>query len=193
MNKTYAKNRMHFFTMTIFVLFLAIIQSCTRSPVDFAAKWTQDIKAKIIEDANQQPDKTVFDTIRHELTLYKNGKKLKYFYFAPKPEHGEIDKIISYDTAFIVFYSTDQNFQLVRQPCIQTSERSYVGVTYKGNRFGLAEFIYCNKPISETGFYYDNLNVGTWTKFDSTGKVTEKKNIGDDKKLEELKDIKYYR
>ncbi|MBI3883900.1 MAG: hypothetical protein HY305_06770 [Sphingobacteriales bacterium] len=170
---------------------LISFQACKQNVTQTATKWSEDIKTKIIEDASLQPDKTEYDSIKHELHLYKNNKKLKYYYFTPVTDSTE--KIIRYDTAFVIFYSADQDFQLVRKPCITGAERSEETVAYKGNAFGLVKFTYCSRPITETGFRYNNLNVGIWTKYDSEGKVTSETDNGNKDILKKLEEMKYYR
>ncbi len=183
---------MQFLKISISISFVFLIASCKESPIDSATKWTKDIRNKVIEDASQKPDKTVFDSVHNGLILYRNNKKLKQYYFTERENRNEKEKLI-FDTAMVVLYSSDQNFQVVRQLCIPGAERSYEGVTYKGNRFGKAEFVYCHKAIRETGFQYNNLNVGVWTKYDSTGKVIEQKDVGSSDKLKELQNMKYSR
>jgi len=170
-----------------------VFQSCNQSPTDIAGKWTADIKKKIIEDASRQPDKTTFDSIHHELTLFRNNKKLQQYYLAAREDQSETNKAVIYDTAMIVFFSTDQAFQWVRQPLIPKADRSYEGVAYKGNRYGLAEYNYRKDNVKEVGFHIKNLNVGTWKKYDSTGKVSDEVDNGNTDKLAQLSDMKYYR
>lgn len=169
-----------------------LLPACSHNPADVAAKWTKDIKNKIIEDASKTPDKTVFDSAHQQLTLFKDGKKLKQVFFAKRENADESEKAI-YDTAMIVLYSDDQNFQLIKEPCTPKSERTYEGVAYKGNRMGFAEYQYCKKIFRETGFHYNNLNVGPWTEYDSTGKAIETKDMGNADKLNTLEDIRYAR
>jgi hypothetical protein len=171
---------------------LLLLQACKQSPTDFATKWTKEMKEKIIEDASQQSDSTFTDTVHHELTILKGNKKLKQFYFAARKDQNENEKI-KYDTGMIVLFSTDQNFQYIRQPLIPDVDRSYEGVAYKGNRFGAAEYIYRKDKIRETAFHIKNLNVGTWIRYDSTGKKIDETDNGNAEKLEQLKEMKYYR
>ena len=185
---------MQHFAMIISFAFIASMQSCKQSPTDFATTWTKDIKAKIIEDASLQPDRTFVDSVHHELTLFKNDKKLKQFYFAARgDDQNDSSKDIIYDTAMIVFFSTDQNFQLIRQPLIPKADRSYEGVAYHNDRYGLVEYNYRKDHVKEIGFHFKNLNVGTWIKYDSTGKPGVPIDNGNAEKLEKLKDMKYYR
>jgi hypothetical protein len=171
---------------------LLSLQACKQSPADFATKWTKEMKEKIIEDASQQPDSTFADTVHHELTLLKGNKKLKQFYFAARKDQNENEKI-KYDTGMIVLFSSDQNFQYIRQPLIPDVDRSYEGVAYKGDRFGAAEYNYRKDKIKETAFHFKNLNVGTWVRYDSTGKKLEATDNGNAEKLGQLKEMKYYR
>ncbi len=47
---------------------------------DYVINWTNEIKIKIIEDANCTPDKTVVDTMLSKITFYRKGNKLKSFF-----------------------------------------------------------------------------------------------------------------
>lgn len=161
-------------------------------PTDFAKKWTTDIKKKILEDASAIADSTKNDSVHHEVTTFKNGKKLKQIFLAQRENQSELEAI-KYDTGMIVYYSSDQNFQFVQQPCIPGAERSYEGVAYKGDRYGMAEYIYCKKDLREIIFHYDNLNVGSLTKYKKDGTLQEELKLGNDEKLEKLRDLKFYR
>jgi hypothetical protein len=178
----------HFRTL-ISLLVLLTLQSCKSSSTDFASEWTTDIKQKIIEDANQIPTKTVIDSTRNEITIFRDNKKLKYFYFKPKVD--SFGKHVFTDTGVSVFYSKDQKFELVRELC-PASDRSFEGIKYKGVFIGLSEFKYCDGRIKERGFRYYG-DIGTWLEFDSTGKVIKETKRGNEDQLKELKKIKYYR
>ena len=49
------------------LFYLAGLLSCNSSPTNFATKWTNEIKGKIIADANQQYDRTTFDSTYYYL------------------------------------------------------------------------------------------------------------------------------
>jgi len=166
--------------------------SCKSSPTDYATKWTNEIKEKIIADANQQYDRTIFDSANYYLTLYKGDTKLKYFMLRPTWDTINA-KIIGVDTLVSVFYSADQNFELVRELC-PASERSFEGVRYKEiGSVGLTEFRFCDGSIKESGFRYGYKPIGIWTVYDSTGKIIDKKDNGNVEVLDKLRDIQYYR
>ncbi|MBL7731316.1 MAG: hypothetical protein JNM88_09070 [Chitinophagaceae bacterium] len=177
----------------IIIFFCSVgLFSCKSSPTDFATKWTNEIKEKIIADANQQFDRTIFDSIYYRLTLYKGDTKLKYFMLRPQFDTTN-GKILSVDTLASIFYSADQKFELVRELC-PAIERSFEGINYNGiGSVGLTEFRFCDGKIKESGFRYGNKPVGVWTKYDSTGKVIEAKDNGNIDVLNKLRDIKYYR
>jgi hypothetical protein len=182
----------HSTSIYIFSIIVAALCSCKSSPTDFATKWTNDIKQKIITDANQQPDRSTFDSTHYDLTLYKGDIKLKRFELRPKFDT-TTGRIILLDTLVAIFYSTDQNFELVRELC-PAIDRSFEGVNYKGvGSVGLTEFRYCDGTIKEQGFRYGYKPVGIWTIYDSMGKVIEQKDNGNIKVLNKLHDIKYYR
>jgi hypothetical protein len=170
----------------------AVLFSCKSSPTDFATKWTSEIKEKIIADANQQYDRTTFDSTYYYLTLYKGVTRLKYFMLRPQFDTTN-GKLLSVDTLVSIFYSTDQKFELVRELC-PAIERSFEGVRYSGfGHLGLAEFKFCDGKIKERGFRYGNKEVGIWTEYDSTGKIIDEKDNGNIELLDKLHDIKYYR
>jgi hypothetical protein len=156
---------------------------------DYAADWSKNIKTQIIEDASQQPDKTVFDSSSYRVTLYKGENKLKFFHL--KPKFSDDGQLLSLDTAVSIFYSTDQNFELVRELC-PVADRSSEGIRHKGEFLGLAESRYCNGNIKERGFSLNGF-VGVWKEYDSNGKVTKETDYGNIDRLENLKNIKYYR
>jgi hypothetical protein len=178
----------HFKIATISFLLLAL-QSCKTSLTDYATDWSNNIKTKIIEDASQQSDKTIFDSSSYDLTLYKGDNKLKLFHLYPR--FSDKGRLLSFDTAVSIFYSTDQNFELVRELC-PVVDRSFEGIRYKGEHLGLAEFRYCDGKIKESGFRF-NGDVGVWREYDTTGKVIKETDHGNLDRLEKLKTIKYYR
>ena len=135
--------------------------------------------------ADQQPDKTVVDSVRHEIVTYKNGKLLRHYYFMARVDQND-NTTGQLDTAMIIYYSTNPDFQFIRQPCHQSAEESYEIVAYKGNRYGLAKYINCRKKGSQTGFQFNNLNVGTWITYDSTGAITKQLDAGNSEKLRDL-------
>ena len=168
------------------------LYSCQTSTNDYATKWTNEIKQKVIADANQPSDRSIFDSTYYRLTLYKGDTKLKHFMLRPSFDT-TTGKIISVDTLASIFYSTDQDFELVRELC-PANERSFEGINHKGTgAVGLAEFRFCDGKIKERGFRYGYKAVGVWTKYDSTGKVIDEKDNGNIKMLEKLHDVKYSR
>lgn len=177
----------HIGTLVSFLVVLTI-QACKSSVTDFADEWTKDIKQKIIEDANQVPTKTVIDSTRNEITIFRDDRKLKYFYFNTVID--SFGKHVFTDTGVSVFYSTDQKFELVRELC-PAIDRSFEGIKYNGEFIGLSEFRYCDGRIKESGYRYYG-DVGPWTEFDSTGKIIRETDKGNENKLKELRKIKYY-
>lgn len=176
------------YSLFIFYFSIAFI-SCKRERKDFALSWTQDIKQKIIADANQPFDSSRFDSTYFNLTFYKGKMKLKNF--ALRPHYDSSGNIASLDTLISIFYSADQNFKLVRELC-PASDRSFEAIDYKNvGHVGLVEFRFCNGKIKESGFKYGNRRIGIWETYDSAGKVIDKKNNGDIELLDKLKDIRY--
>jgi hypothetical protein len=182
-------NKMRYFIIATISFSFFALQSCKTSLADYATDWSNSIKAKIVEDASQQPDKTIFDSSSYNVTLYKGGHKLKFFHLNPK--FNDNGQLISLDTAVSIFYSSDQNFELVRELCPYV-DRSFEGVRYKGEHLGLEEFRYCDGKIKESGFRF-NGDIGIWKEYDTHGKVIKETDYGNFDRLEKLKGIRYYR
>lgn len=181
--------QMRHFTVVISSFLLAALQSCKTSSTDYATDWSNSIKTKIIEDASQQPEKTIFDSSSYYVTLYKGDNKLKFFQLYPK--FSDNRQLLSFDTAVSIFYSTDQKFELVRELC-PVVDRSFEGIRYEGEFLGHVEFRYCDGKIKESGFRF-NGDVGVWREYDTTGTVIKETDHGNLDRLEKLKFIKYYR
>ena len=178
----------HFIIATISFLFLAL-QSCNTSLTDYATDWSNNVKKKIIEDASQQPDKTIYDSSSYNVTLYKGDNKLKFFHLNPK--FNDKGQMLSLDTLFSIFFSTDQHFELLRELC-PVVDRNFEGIRYKGEYVGLAELRYCDGKIKESGFRFND-NVGVWKEYDPNGKIIKETDYGNVEKLEKLQQIRYYR
>ena len=177
------------FRIAISFLLVLLFSSCQPSLVDFATKWTKDIKGEIIKDANQQPTRIVYDSAGHDITLFKGDKKLKYFWF--KPEVNNLGHTIFKDTGVVIFYSSDQNFEYVKELC-PVSDRSFEGIKYKGEFIGLTEFRYCNGMIKKSGFSY-NGDSEVLKEYDSTGKIIKDNEAANINYLKEILKIKYDR
>ncbi len=168
-----------------FVLLL-INQSCVQqTPEQKAAAWTENMKREIMINASQQPDKTTIDSIRHEITVYKNGNMLRHYFLTPILDSKD-NQTGSLDTSMIIYYSANPDFEFVRQPCRRRVQESYETIAYKGNRYGMAKYISCDGSGSQTGYQYNNLNVGTWITYDSTGAIVNKVDAGNTDKLKQL-------
>lgn len=171
-------------TIILFSFTTFLLLSCKNTHTDYALEWSNDIKRKIFEDINIPIDSTSIDTSKgnfKEISLYSKGIRTKLY---------GIENATG-DTLFSTFYSKDQNFEIVRELC-PGIERSFEGIKYKGNHFGLAEFRFCNGKLKEQGyrFYKD---VGIWKEWDENGKFIKETDLGNIEKLDELKNIKYYR
>lgn len=168
-----------FFALTIFCFL-----GCKQSSTDYALKWSTDIKSKIFEDINTRVDSTNVDTSKgnlKEVTLYSKGIRTKLFGI----------RTSTGDTILSIFYSKDQNFEIVRELC-PGIERSFEGIRYKGKHLGLAEFRFCDGKLKEQGYRYDG-NVGIWKEWDENGNVIKETDHRQTEKLDELRNIKYYR
>jgi antitoxin component YwqK of YwqJK toxin-antitoxin module len=171
----------------IFILFAFLLQSCSESLEDYATVWSNEVKVKIIQDANENPDTIIFDTSYMDITLLKEERKLKFFHLNPKLNSDST--IILYDTAISTFFSKDGDFELIKELC-PGNKRSFEGIRYKGRHIGVAEFKYCNGKIKERGCRFQG-DVGMWTKYDSSGKIIEQTDYGNVSRLKSLKKIKY--
>ena len=167
-----------------FISLITIISlcSCKESLTDYATKWTQDIKAKIIEDSNKKSDSTAYDSVRHGMALFSKGVRLKSFGISPETK----------DTLTSSFYSPDQNFKLVRELCPLLNDEWVEVIAYKDSIVGLHEFYYCNGKIKQRGFNV-NGKIGVWTEYNAQGNIVKETDNGNIDRLEKLKAIKYYR
>jgi antitoxin component YwqK of YwqJK toxin-antitoxin module len=168
----------------VFALTTVSFLSCKQSSTDYALNWSTDIKTKIFEDINVPVDSTSVDTSKgnlKEVTFYNKGIRTKLLGI----------RTSTGDTLLSIFYSKDQNFEIVRELC-PGNERSFEGIRYKGKHLGIAEFRFCDGKLKEQGFRLDG-NVGVWKEWDENGKVIKETDNGHTEKLEELRSIKYYR
>lgn len=171
-------------TILLFALATFWFVSCKQSPTDYASKWSSDIKSKIFEDTNLPVDSMSIDTSKgnlKEVTFYNKGIRTKLFGI----------RTSTGDTLLSIFYSKDQNFEIVRELC-PGIERSFEGIRYKGKHLGLAEFRFCDSKLKEQGYRLDG-NVGVWKEWDENGKLLKETDHGHGEKLDELRTIKYYR
>ena len=184
-------------SISICFLYFISFLSCRNSIADFATKWTEETKAKIIEDASKPVDSTFFDTSNLTLTQYHKGIRLKtYKLISYSIDKSQVVKAFSqrshlFDTAYSIFYGADSSYELIRKYC-PAYDKSFEGIKCNGQDVGLAEFKYCNGKLRSKGFRYYT-NVGIWTVYDTLGKVIQTIDFHDVKRLEVLRDIKYYR
>ena len=109
---------------------IVVILSCNASTSEYAIEWSKKIKENIIKDASRKPDNIYFDSSRNELILLLEGKKLKAYSF-------KRTSAVT-DTATSIFYSDNQNFELVRELC-PVVDRIFEGIRYKGIPVGVVE------------------------------------------------------
>ena len=168
--------------LLVFTLTVILFTSCKESPTNFASKWSYDIKSKIFEDVNIPVDSVNIDTTNGKVvTFYNKGIRTKQFRINTSTR----------DTVVSIFYSKDQNFEIVRELC-PGIEPSFEGIRYKGKHLGLAEFRFCDGKLKEQGYRYDG-DVGVWKEWDENGNIIKETNHGHTEKLDELRNIKYYR
>ena len=148
--------------LPVFALTITLFIGCKESSTDYASKWSSDIKSKIFEDANIPVDSINVDTTNGKVvTFYNKGIRTKQF---------RINTSTS-DTIVSIFYSKDQNFEIVRELCPE-NEPSFEGIRYKGNHLGLAEFRFCDGKLKEEDYRYDG-DVGVWKEWDENGNLVE--------------------
>lgn len=180
-NKKYIRKITSFLSIFMIVIFLI---SCNESPTDIALKWSTDIKSKIFEDIKSPVDSVSVDSSRQnykEISLYSNGIRTKLYGIS----------FPSGDTIISIYFSKDQNFEIVRELC-PGMERNFEGIRYKGEHLGLAEFTYCDGKLKEQGYRYEG-DVGIWKEWDEQGNLIYIYDYGNVDKLKNLKKIKYYR
>ncbi len=168
--------------LLVFALTVTLFASCKESPTDYASQWSSDIKSKIFEDANIPVDSVNIDTTNGKVvTFYNKGTRTKKF---------RINTSTS-DTVVSIFYSKDQNFEIVRELGPEI-EPSFEGIRYKGKHLGLAEFRFCDGKLKEQGYRFDG-DVGVWKEWDENGNVIKETDHGHTEELDQLRNIKYYR
>lgn len=165
--------------LLVFLVMVLISCNHNNATTDYAIEWSKDIKSRILADVNVEPDSVHTDTSENvvEIDMFSNKIKTKHYVI----RHG--------DTIASFFFSHNQNFELVRELCYGIS-RNFEGIRYKGKHYGLAEFRYCDGSLEEQGLRFDG-DVGIWKKWDSTGKLIEKWDNGNEEKLDGLKQIHY--
>ena len=165
-----------------FVLTIILFTGCQHSSTDYAVQWSRDIKRKIIEDVDISVDSTTIDTTNGKVvTFYNKSIRTKQFRIYTSTQ----------DTVVSIFYSKDQNFEIVRELC-PGFERSFEGIRYRGQHVGLAEFRFCDGKLKEQGLRFEG-NVGVWKEWDEKGKVIKETDHGQTEKLDKLREITYYR
>lgn len=174
--------------MKIFLLLFLItftIISCKQSSTDYALKWSTDIKSKIFEDIDNPTDSMSIDTSNgniKEVTFYSRGARTKFF--GIRQSTG--------DTLLSIFYSKDQNFEIVRELLCPGSKPSFEGIRYKGKHLGLAEFRFCDGKLKQQGYRFGD-DLGVWKEWNEEGKLIKEIDIGHTEKLDELRSVKYCR
>jgi hypothetical protein len=163
-------------------LIVLLFSSCKKSTTHYALKWSTDIKNKIFEDINVAIDSTSIDSSKD------NYKKTTCFHNKIRTKEYGIN---TGDTVLSIFYSSDQNFEIVRELCPRIG-RDFEGIRYKGKHVGLAEFRFCDGKLKEQGYRFDG-DVGVWKEWDTSGKVIKEKDYGNTDRLENLRTINYCR
>ena len=160
-----------------------IFSACqNQDPMEYAKDWSINVKNNILNDVTVEIDSLNIDTTKlgyFNHTFYNKGIRLKEFEIRP----------IEGDTIVSIFYSKNQNFELIRELC-PAEKRSTECIKYKGEFLGLTEFKYCNGRIKERGYRYKG-DVGIWKEFDEDGNVIKECNFFAADLLYNLRKIKY--
>ena len=168
----------------IFTLTCLIVMSCKESSNDLATKWTNDIKLKILEDANIPADSLAIDTTKANIkyvSLFSKSIRTKVF---------GIRKIDG-DTIISSFYSKDQKFEILRELCPGIS-RSFEGIKFDGRYLGISELRFCDGKLKERGYNF-NGKISVWTEWNESGEVIKETDYGLQGRLKDLEKVKYYR
>jgi antitoxin component YwqK of YwqJK toxin-antitoxin module len=174
---------MKFVALIFCIAFLYI--SCNTPSADIGIEWSKTIKQKIIEDSSIASNHMKIDSSEGKywnLEIYRDEIKTKQFRI-----HS-----ITKDTLVSIYFSQDQNFELIRELC-PTGEISFEGIRFKGVHIGLAEFHYCNGQLKEQGLRFNDEDVGFWKEWNEKGELVNEIDKGNAKLLNKLKGIKYYR
>jgi hypothetical protein len=162
--------------------------SCTndkKREINYAIKWTKDIKAKILEDASIKPDSAstqMIDSSSEVITTYKNKIRLKRVDVNP----------ITGAVLSTSFYSKDQSFVLAKEFCALLKDQYVEVILYHQMTLGLHEFYYCNGKIKKRGLNIRGY-VGEWKEYDENGDLIKATNYENINALDTLKRIKFYR
>jgi antitoxin component YwqK of YwqJK toxin-antitoxin module len=169
-------------SLFLFAMSIIAISSCKTSITDYTINWTNEIKSKILEDANQPSDSIVKSDSGKFHEYFKNGHKQKEITLADNLK----------DTVISRWHSADQQFELLREHCPAVNQ-DFAGIKFGKSFIGWSEFKYCNGKMKATGARFSSVDVGIWTKYDTTGKITETTDHGNSDILNRLKRIKYAR
>jgi hypothetical protein len=168
----------------ISALTLLTILSCKETPTDLAKKWSNDIKVKILEDANIPVDSVAIDTNKPNIkyvTFF--NKRIRTKDFGIRKSDG--------DTLIAIHYSKDQKFAIVKELCPGIS-RSFEGIKYRERYLGITELRFCDGKLKELGYNF-NGKVGVWTEWNENGEIVKQTDYGLLERLKDLDRIKYYR
>jgi hypothetical protein len=179
----------HSSTLKFFILFL-LITACNYdkntgykvdSRIEYAKKWTAEIKEKILEDSNLPIDSTFFDSQTDVLLTFHKGIKTRNILFGKSRN----------DTLAYILYSANQDFRIIKEFC-PSEQGTFESIDYKRMEMGFKEFTNCNDDRKYGGFNYKK-KVGNWIESDKFGNIISQKDFGNIEQLDSLKFIKYYR
>ncbi len=102
------------------------------------------------------------------------------------------NKTILKDTIASSFFSTDQQFEVIREIC-PIANQNFEGLIYHHYFIGFRESRYCNGIIKRQEFYYNSEPIGISKEYDSIGNFIKEKDYGKKELFNKFRNIKYYR
>ena len=166
-----------------FIILTILLEACTHDSLSYEKKWTNEIKTKIMQDANLKPDSSFYDSTKDDITYFHNGIQTKAYLLSVN----KIDTLASYN------YSRDQKFILYKVFCAAYNE-SYEVIIYNKIELGTVVINYCDQNRKYIGAVYGKENVGVWSTYDHHGNLIEEKQFdGLNDLIAKLRTIKYSR
>lgn len=182
-----------------FIVFTALLGAallfinCTNDPApDPANKWYEETKAEILKQADHKPDSVV--TVKNnaakretltdgsiivpETTLvFENAYSGGRLFHRRTIKHGKLRG----ETHF----SADGSFELSKE-IFENGNLLFEGIAYNGHSYGLSTWNHPNGKLAKQGLRFNDQRIGTWKKWDVTGKLLEETDYKNLDKLDAL-------